>query len=42
VLRTGQLQARGMPMFDELNDRQVEQIYWYIRQRARESLKSAL
>jgi quinohemoprotein ethanol dehydrogenase len=42
VLRTGQLQARGMPMFDELNDRQVEQIYWYIRQRARESLKPAL
>jgi len=38
VLRSGQLQARGMPLFDELNDRQVEQIYWYIRQRARESL----
>ena len=38
VLRSGQLQARGMPLFDELDDRQVEQIYWYIRQRARESL----
>jgi quinohemoprotein ethanol dehydrogenase len=38
VLRSGQLQARGMPRFDELNDREVEQIYWYIRQRARESL----
>ncbi len=38
LLRTGQLQARGMPRFDELNDREVEQIYWYIRQRARESL----
>ncbi len=38
VLRSGQLQARGMPLFDELSDREVEQIYWYIRQRARESL----
>lgn len=38
ILRSGQLQARGMPRFDELDDRQVEQIYWYIRQRARESL----
>jgi len=38
LVRSGQLQARGMPRFDELNDRELEQIYWYIRQRARESL----
>jgi len=38
ILRSGTLQARGMPLFDDLSDRETEQIYWFIRQRARESL----
>lgn len=38
LLRSGVLQHRGMPRYDDLNDREIEQIYWFIRQRARESL----
>jgi len=38
LLHTGALQSRGMPRFQELNPREMEQIYWFIRQRARESL----
>jgi len=41
IVRGGLLQARGMPLFDEFNDREVEQLYWFIRQRARESLAAA-
>jgi quinohemoprotein ethanol dehydrogenase len=38
LLHSGALQERGMPVFDDMNNRQMEQIYWFIRQRARESL----
>ena len=38
LLHTGALQSCGMPRFQELNPREMEQIYWFIRQRARESL----
>jgi quinohemoprotein ethanol dehydrogenase len=38
LLHSGNLQSRGMPMYDDLNPRQVEQLYWFIRQRARESV----
>ncbi len=34
-------QDRGMPLYDEFSDREIEQIFWYIRQRARESLEKA-
>lgn len=39
ILHAGALQSKGMPRFDELSAREVEQIYWYIRQRARQSLQ---
>ena len=39
LLKSGALQTRGMPRFDDLNPRQVEQVYWFIRERARESLQ---
>ena len=38
LLESGALQSRGMPRYDDFNAREVEQVYWYIRQRARESL----
>ena len=38
LLRAGELQPRGMPRFEEFTEREMEQIYWFIRQRARESL----
>jgi quinohemoprotein ethanol dehydrogenase len=38
LLKTGALQSQGMPRYQELNNREVEQMYWFIRQRARESL----
>jgi quinohemoprotein ethanol dehydrogenase len=41
LLKSGALQSRGMPRYDDLNARQVEQIYWFIRQRARESVQAA-
>ena len=41
LLRAGALQDRGMPLYDEFSDREIEQIFWYIRQRARESLEKA-
>ena len=41
LLRSGALQHRGMPRYQELNDREIEQLYWFIRQRARESLSAA-
>jgi quinohemoprotein ethanol dehydrogenase len=34
ILLKGTLQQRGMPVFDELSDEQVEQLYHYIRLRA--------
>jgi quinohemoprotein ethanol dehydrogenase len=34
ILLKGNLQQRGMPIFDELNKQQVEQLYHYIRLRA--------
>jgi quinohemoprotein ethanol dehydrogenase len=39
VLLKGTLQQRGMPIFDELSEQQVEQIYHYIRLRAQGALK---
>ncbi|MEH6592930.1 MAG: PQQ-binding-like beta-propeller repeat protein [Halioglobus sp.] len=36
------LQSRGMPRYDELNDREMEQIYWFVRARTRESLAADL
>ena len=42
ILHSGPLQSKGMPRFDELSAREVEQIYWYIRQRARQSLPRVL
>lgn len=39
LVRGGALQSRGMPKFDDLSEQQVEHIYWFIRQRARESLE---
>ncbi len=38
LLRSGALQERGMPIYDDLSEREVEQVYWFIRQMARESL----
>jgi quinohemoprotein ethanol dehydrogenase len=37
LLREGALQSRGMPRFDELSEREVEQIYWFIRREARKA-----
>jgi quinohemoprotein ethanol dehydrogenase len=34
ILLKGNLQQRGMPIFDELSEQQVEQLYHYIRLRA--------
>jgi quinohemoprotein ethanol dehydrogenase len=38
LLKSGSLQSRGMPRYQEMSDRQIEQIYWFIRQRERESV----
>ncbi len=35
VLKGGILESRGMPRFNDLNDAQVNDLYWYVRQRAR-------
>jgi quinohemoprotein ethanol dehydrogenase len=35
VVKGGVLEARGMPRFGELSDAQVDEVYWYVRQRAR-------
>ena len=40
LLYSGALQHRGMPKYDDLNERETEQIYWFVRQRARESLQA--
>ena len=40
LLRSGALQHRGMPRYDDFNSREIEQIYWFIRQRARESISA--
>ena len=41
VVHDGALLPRGMPKFEDLSRKQVEQLWSYIRQRARESLASA-
>jgi quinohemoprotein ethanol dehydrogenase len=38
VLRAGTLVSRGMPLFDELTDNEVESLYQYIRSSARDTL----
>lgn len=38
LLRSGNLVPRGMPLFDDLTDDQIESIYQYIRQGARDSI----
>jgi quinohemoprotein ethanol dehydrogenase len=35
VVKGGLLEERGMPRFDDLSDAQVQNLYWYVRQRAR-------
>jgi quinohemoprotein ethanol dehydrogenase len=41
LLHSGALQSKGMPIFGELSEREMEQIYWFIRLRARQSIQSA-
>ncbi len=37
IVRGGLLQKRGMPAFSGFTDQQIDDLYWYVRWRARES-----